>query len=87
MSITLAQPTCLLGNNDVSDVSVISNAYSVEFGGLGGAQINETTRSGSNKFHGNATYWWNGRVMNANSYFHKQYSHPITPRNFDNVNQ
>ncbi len=44
----------LLGNNDVSDVSVISNAYNASFGGLGGAQINEITRSGSNKFHGNA---------------------------------
>src|SRR5271156_3337935 len=76
----------LLGNNDVSDVSVISNAYSVEFGGLGGAQINETTRSGGNQFHGNGTYWWNGRVMNANNYFHKQ-TDPITPRSFDNVNQ
>ncbi len=79
----------LLGNNDVSDVSVVSNAYSVEFGGLGGAQINETTRSGANKFHGNATYWWNGRIMNANSYFHKDVAPgtPITPRSFDNVNQ
>ena len=76
----------LLGNNDVSDVSVVSNAYSVEFGGLGGAQINETTRSGGNKFHGNGTYWWNGRAMNANNYFHKQFD-PITPRSFDNVNQ
>jgi hypothetical protein len=74
----------LLGNNDVSDVSVVSNAYQVQYGGLGAAQINETTRSGSNKFHGNASYWWNGRTMNANSYFHKQFDEP---RNFDNVNQ
>ncbi len=66
---------------------MISNAYSVEFGGLGGAQINETTRSGGNKFHGNAVYWWNGRAMNANRYF--QQAEPITikPRRFDNVNQ
>ncbi len=76
----------LLGNNDISDVTVVSNAYTVEYGGLGAAQINETSRSGSNKFHGNAVYWWNGRAMNANSYFHKQQD-PIQPRNFDNVNQ
>jgi len=74
----------LLGNNDVSDVSVISNAYDASFGGLGGAQINETTRSGSNKFHGNAAYWWNGRVLNANDFFNNQSG---TPRPFDNVNQ
>src|SRR5271170_4378484 len=76
----------LLGNNDISDVTVVSNAYDAAFGGLGAAQINETTRSGSNKFHGNATYWWNGRALNANSYFHKQQD-PVQPRNFDNVNQ
>ncbi len=74
----------LLGNNDVSDVSVISNAYTASFGGLGGAQINEITRSGSNKFHGNAAYWWNGSVMNANNFFNNQTG---TKKPFDNVNQ
>ena len=74
----------LLGNNDVSDVSVISNAYNASFGGLGGAQINESTRSGTNNFHGNVGYWWNGRVLNANDYFNNQ---TATPRPFDNVNQ
>ena len=39
----------LLGNNDVSDVTVISNPYNASFGGLGGAQINEITRSGTNQ--------------------------------------
>lgn len=74
----------LLGNNDISDVTVTSNAYDAAFGGLGGAQVNEISRSGGNKFHGNATYWWNGRAMNANDYFNNQTD---TPRPFDNVNQ
>jgi hypothetical protein len=74
----------LLGNNDISDVSVISNAYDSSYGGLGGTQINETTRSGSNKFHGNASYFWNGRVLNANDFFNNQTG---SPRPFDNVNQ
>lgn len=74
----------LLGNNDVSDVSVISNAYNAAYGGLGGAQINETTRSGSNKFHGNASYWWNGSSLNANDYFNNQTG---TKKPFSNVNQ
>lgn len=74
----------LLGNNDISDVSVIANAYTASFGGLGGAQINEITRSGSNKFHGNAAYWWNGSVLNANNYFNNQTG---SARPFDNVNQ
>jgi Carboxypeptidase regulatory-like domain len=76
----------LLGNNEVSEVNVSSNAYSANFGGLGGAQVNEITLSGTNKFHGNAVYQWNGRVLNANDYFRNQ-TPTLTPRNFDNVNQ
>jgi Carboxypeptidase regulatory-like domain len=76
----------LLGNNEVSEVSVTSNAYGAQFGGLGGAQVNEITLSGTNKFHGNALYQWNGRVLNANSYFRNQ-TPDLTPRSFDNVNQ
>jgi hypothetical protein len=78
----------LLGNNDISDVTVVSNAYDAAFGGLGGAQVNEISRSGSNKFHGNASYWWNGRVMNANNWFNNNApAGEKTPRPFDNVNQ
>lgn len=81
----------LLGNNDISDVTVISNAYDPAFGGLGGAQINEISRSGGNGFHGNATYWWNGSVLNANNYFNNCSNacgfNGTTPRPFDNVNQ
>jgi hypothetical protein len=78
----------LLGNNDVSDVTVVSNAYDAAFGGLGGAQVNEISRAGSNHFHGNATYWWNGRVMNANNWFNNNAAPGEgTPRPFDNVNQ
>lgn len=74
----------LLGNNDVQTVTVITNSYDAAFGGLGGAQVNEISRSGGNQWHGNLAYWWNGRIMNANSYFNKQLG---SPRNFDNANQ
>jgi hypothetical protein len=30
------------------------------------------TKSGTNNFHGNVNYFWNGRAMNANSWFNKQ---------------
>lgn len=74
----------LLGNNEIAEDTVTSNAYSAQFGGLGGAQLNEITRSGGNQFHGNLSYWWNGRIMNANSYFNKQQG---VPRPFVNDNQ
>ena len=51
----------LLGNNMIASVTVVSNAYGAQYGGLGGAQVNEITKSGTNRFHGNAAYWWNGR--------------------------
>ena len=74
----------LLGNNDVDTVTVTTNSYDAAFGGLGGAQVNEISRSGGSKYHGNLEYLWNGRAMNANSFFNKYYG---SPRNFDNANQ
>src|SRR5277367_1098824 len=74
----------LLGNNDVDNVTVITNAYDAAFGGLGGAQVNEISRAGGNRYHGNAVYWWNGRAMNANSYFNNLSG---SPRGFVNANQ
>jgi hypothetical protein len=61
-----------LGNNEVDTVTVVSPAFSSQFGGLGGAQVNEITSSGTNRFHGNANYWWDGRATNANDWFNKQ---------------
>jgi hypothetical protein len=61
-----------LGNNEVDTVTVISPAFSSQFGGLGGAQVNEITASGTNRFHGNLSYYWDGRAMNANDWFNKQ---------------
>ena len=74
----------LLGANDVETVTVTTNSYDAAFGGLGGAQVNQVSRSGGNQWHGNASYLWNGRAMNANSWFNKYYG---SPRNFDNANQ
>jgi hypothetical protein len=62
----------LLGNNDIGQVTVLSNAYGAQYGGLGGTQVNEITRAGSNRFHGDATYQWNGSVLNGNDYFNNQ---------------
>jgi hypothetical protein len=59
----------LLGSNDIDEVNIVANAYSAQYGGLGGVQENIITRSGSNKFHGNATYWWTNSDLNANDWF------------------
>ncbi len=74
----------LLGNNDVGSVTVVSNAYGAQYGGLGGSQVNEISRSGSNRFHGDATWWWNGSRLNANDYFNNQ---TATKKPRSNANQ
>ncbi len=74
----------LLGANDVREATVVNNGYSGEYGELAGANVNFVTKSGSNNFHGNAEYFWNGRVLNANDWFNDNTG---TPRPFDNANQ
>ena len=74
----------LLGQNDVNEATVVNNGYSGEYGGLAGANVNYVTKAGSNTFHGNTVYFWNGRTLNANNYFNNQSG---TPRPFDNANQ
>lgn len=73
-----------LGLNDVQETSVVTNGYSGQYGGLAGADINYISKSGSNAFHGNAIWWWNGRIMNANNYFLNQQG---AQRPFVNANQ
>jgi len=80
-----------LGLNDVEESTVVSNGYSGSFGGLAGANINYVTKSGTNAFHGNAVYWWNGNILDANNYFRNQANaiagSNVQPRPFVNDNQ
>lgn len=76
----------LLGSNDVNEATVVNNGYSGQYGSLAGANVNYVTKSGGNRFHGNAEYFWNGRVLNANDWFSNN-TYPATPRPFDNDNQ
>lgn len=76
----------LLGANDVREATVVNNGYSGQYGQLAGANVNYVTKSGTNSFHGNAQYYWNGRVMNANDWFN-DHTTPQTPRPFVNANQ
>jgi hypothetical protein len=74
----------MLGQNEVQEASVVSNGYSAQFGGAAGSNINYITKSGGNVFHGNATYYWNGSVLNANDWIDKAEGNP---RPFDIANQ
>ncbi|MGB2664588.1 MAG: TonB-dependent receptor, partial [Candidatus Acidiferrum sp.] len=73
-----------LGANEVQEATIVTNPYSGEYGQLSGAQINYVTKSGTNSFHGNAQWYWNGREMNSNDFFNNAADQP---RPFSNANQ
>jgi hypothetical protein len=74
----------MLGANEVSEVAVVLNGYTGQYGRQAGAQLNYATKTGANQFHGNGSWLWNGRDMNANDFFNNAQS---TPRPFDVSNQ
>jgi len=73
-----------IGQNELQEASVIANPYGGQYGQLSGAQVSYVTMSGTNQFHGNAEYWWNGRIMNSNDWFSNYYGNP---KPFSNANQ
>ena len=74
----------MLGQNEVQEATVVSNGYGGQFGGLAGSNVNFVTKSGSNQIHGRATYYWNGRYFNANSFLNNAHG---ASRGFANDNQ
>ena len=74
----------LLGSNDIAETDVITSPYSGQYGQYAGSQITYITKSGTNGFHGDAVYYWNGRELNANQFFSNSVGQP-TP--FNNFNQ
>ena len=74
----------LIGSNEVEEATVIANPYSGQYGQLSGAQVTYVTKHGTNQYHGNALYYWNGRDMNANDFFLNQSG---VGRPFSNANQ
>jgi len=61
-----------LGQNEVSEASVVLNAYGAEYGRMAGAQVNWIGGSGSNSFHGDVFHNYNDKIFNANDFFNNQ---------------
>jgi outer membrane receptor protein involved in Fe transport len=72
-----------LGANELQEVAVVQNGYSVQYGRQAGAQENITTKSGGNDYHGNANWWYNSKLMNANDWFNNNTNTP-TPHAVNN---
>ncbi|MBV9498410.1 MAG: carboxypeptidase regulatory-like domain-containing protein [Acidobacteriaceae bacterium] len=73
-----------LGSNELSEAAVVVNGYTGQYGRQAGANVNYVTKSGTNEFHGNLAWYWNGRYMNANDFFNNATG---TPRPFSISNQ
>lgn len=74
----------LLGQNEIQEATVTTNPYAGEYGQLIGGQISYVTKSGTNNYHGNVQYFWNGDYLNANNFFSNATG---SPRPFSNANQ
>ena len=69
----------MLGQNEIQEATVVSEGYSGQFGSAAGSSVNYLTKSGGNAFHGNAQYYWNGTVLNANDWFDNAFTNPRPP--------
>ncbi|MBV8629374.1 MAG: TonB-dependent receptor [Silvibacterium sp.] len=58
---SVAGPQVFFSNQDAVDsIQIITNNFSAQYGRNAGSVVNYITRSGSNKFHGTAFYWYEG---------------------------
>jgi hypothetical protein len=80
----------LLGGNEMQEVAVVNNAYTGQYGRQAGSQVDYSTKSGSDQFHGDVIYDWTGRYLNANPPLAKATTpagQPLPERPFENNNQ
>jgi hypothetical protein len=87
LNLNNSGPTNLmLGKNSIDEANVVTNAYSGQYGQQAGAQVSLVSKGGTNNYHGNLQYQWNGDVLNANDWFNTAVS-PQVARPFSNNNQ
>jgi hypothetical protein len=78
----------VLGLDAIDQATVNTNSYSVDQGRYGASQVNYFTKSGANRFHGDAYEVWDGSLFSAQDYFLHANDTPgnITPKPRSNVN-
>ena len=87
LNLNNSGPTNLmLGKNSIDEATVVTNAYGGQYGQQAGAQVSLVSKGGTNNYHGNVEYQWNGRVLNANDWFNTA-QNPQVARPFSNNNQ
>ena len=68
----------------VSEVQVITNQFSAEYGRASGGRVNIRTRAGSNRFRGRAFFFYRDEKLNANTWNNNRRGVPRAPfTNYD----
>jgi hypothetical protein len=67
LGLTLYNPA----TEDVAEVHVTTDAYSAEFGKVGGAVVNIVTKSGTNQFHGSLFEFNQTAALGARNVFNQ----------------
>jgi hypothetical protein len=68
LSASAARPSV----DAIGEFKLISNAYTAAYGRSPGAQVDVTTKSGTNQFHGLLFEYLRNRIFDANDYFSNQ---------------
>jgi hypothetical protein len=88
LNLNNSGPTNLmLGKNSIDEATVVTNAYSGQYGQQAGAQVNLVSKGGTNDYHGNVQYEWTGRYLDANNWFNGGILGTPQPAPFANNNQ
>ena len=56
----------------IEEVKILTSNYQAEFGKAAGGQVAITTKSGTNRWHGNGRFFHRNEGLNANEWFNKQ---------------
>lgn len=67
--ITLNNPLIIPSPDAIAEVRVITNTINPEYGRNGGAILNATTKSGTNKFHGDGFEFYRDTSLNTRNFF------------------
>jgi Carboxypeptidase regulatory-like domain/TonB-dependent Receptor Plug Domain len=62
--------------DSIAETKVLTSNYQAEYGRSGGGFVLQTTRSGTNDFHGSARYFRRHDSLNANSFFNNLRGNP-----------
>src|SRR6202161_1678882 len=73
-----------VGGKEMQEVAIVANGYTGQYGRQAGAQVDYSTKSGGNAYHGDLVYYWTGRELTANDPINKLFG---GTRPFENNNQ